>query len=81
MAHKHIIYSTPLTDVGFAIKSRLLALNRTDVWLFDEIEKRSGKSIDHSYFNRLITGKEKSKPKMELIEEILSEEEERQKGE
>ena len=69
---------TPIT--GLQVKHRLLDIGKRQSWLIDEMKKRDEKMyMDSSYMARLLDGQEKSAKKMQLIEEILTEEEERQK--
>lgn len=66
---------------GIQVKHRLLDLGKRQSWLIAEMKKRNDKMyMNSSYMARLLDGTEKSAPKMEMIEQILSEEEERQRS-
>ena len=70
--------STTLT--GIQVKHRLLDLGKRQAWLIEQMKKKNKDMfMDSSYMARLLDGTEKSAPKMKMIEEILQEEEERQK--
>lgn len=65
---------------GLQVKHRLLDLGKKQSWLIGELKKKdSDMFMDSSYMTRLLDGKEKSAPKMQLIDQILKEEEDRQK--
>lgn len=66
---------------GIRVKHRLLDLGKRQTWLIEEMKKREpDKYIDSGYMARILNGTEISAPKMKLIDEILTEEEERQNG-
>lgn len=67
------------TDFGKAVKIRLVEMDKTQVWLIDQVKERTGdKSFDSSWLHRILTGKTsgevgyKGKPgKAVVIREIL----------
>lgn len=70
--------NAPCLD-GIRVKHRLLDLGKRQSWLIDEMKKRDADMyLDSSYMTRLLNGQETSAPKMTLIDQILTEEEERQ---
>lgn len=64
---------------GVRVKHRLLDLGKRQAWLIEEMKKKDPEMyLDSSYMTRLLDGREKSAPKMTLINQILEEEEKRQ---
>lgn len=64
---------------GLRVKHRLLDLGKRQAWLIEEMKKKDSEMyLDSSYMTRLLDGREKSAPKMTLINQILEEEEKRQ---
>lgn len=68
-----------LCAFGKNVKHRLIDLDKTNGWLIDEIKRRSDGYMDTSFMAKLMSGKVTSKPKENLINQILQEEEERQR--
>ena len=67
---------------GIQVKHRLLDLGKRQSWLISEMKKRNPNMfLDSSYMARLLDGTETSAPKMKLIDQILTEEEGRQRHE
>ncbi len=62
---------TQLNDFGVTVKKRLIDIGKNQAWLIDEGKSRSGKYMDNSYLNRLMTSKATSSPMVETIKEIL----------
>ena len=60
-----------LSDFGVAVKKRLVDLNRTQKWLVDEVQSRTGKYFDNGYLQKLMTGRATSEPMRSVICEIL----------
>lgn len=67
------------SDFGKAVKIRLIELEKTQNWLIEQVEKKTGDFFDSSYLHRILTGKvpgetgRGGKPgKAEVIREILN---------
>ena len=60
-----------LTTFGKDIKKRLVDLEKPDVWLIEQVKKRTGLYFDSSYLYKIRTGKLKSPKILEAICEIL----------
>ena len=70
----------PTSPTGIQVKHRLLDIGKRQSWLIAEMKKRNENMfMDSSYMTRLLDGTEKSAAKMRIIDQILTEEEERQK--
>ncbi len=67
------------SDFGKAVKIRLIELEKTQNWLIEQVEEKTGDFFDSSYLHRILTGKvpgetgRGGKPgKAEVIREILN---------
>ena len=69
----------PLTPYGKEVKHRLIELDRTNGWLIEEVNKRREPKIDTSFMSKVLNGKVKNSRMTVIIDQILHEEEERQK--
>ena len=71
------------TDLGKAVKKRLIDLERTQAWLIEQVKEKTGdQSFDTSWLHRILSGKipasrgRGDKPgKAQVIREILGMEE------
>ena len=70
----------PLTEYGISVRTKLIQLNRNPTWLCAKISERGNCFMDTQYLNKILTGKIPGVKKVELINEILTEEEARQHG-
>lgn len=68
----------PLTDYGLTVRKKLLELNQNPTWLCEKISSTGGCYMDTQYLNKILSGKINSKSRVALIDQILTEEEERQ---
>lgn len=68
----------PLTPFGKEVKHRLIDLNKTNGWLVEEVKKKCQTKFDSSFMAKILNGKVENSAKKELINQILTEEEERQ---
>jgi len=59
------------TDFGKEVKHRLIDMDRTQAWLIDEIRTRTGKYMDQSYMNKILTGTESGASIIPVIREVL----------
>lgn len=60
-----------LNDFGVCVKKRLIDLNQNQAWLIDSVKRETGKYMDNSYLNKLMTGKATSEPMVMAIKKIL----------
>lgn len=70
----------PLTEYGLSVKKKLLELNQSSAWLAESVAVRGNCYMDVQYLNKICNGKATSQNKIALINQILDEEEARQKG-
>lgn len=59
-------------ELRISVKMALLKMDKTELWLFDEVKKRTGKYIDHSYLSKILRGKRRAPEIVESIKEILN---------
>ena len=64
-------YKRPLNEFGKKVRIRLIELNKPQAWLIEEVQRRTGKYFDSSYFYKLSTGGARSKPMEQVILDIL----------
>lgn len=64
-------YKRPLNEFGKKVRIRLIELNKPQAWLIEEVQRRTGKYFDSSYFYKLSTGGAQSKPMERVILNIL----------
>lgn len=60
-----------LSDYGLAIKMRLLELGKSQEWLIEQVESRTGLYFDSGYMHKVLCGTAKSENILTAINEIL----------
>ena len=60
-----------ITDYGKSIKHRLIDIDKSQKWLIEEVQKRTGLYFDTSYMGKIMVGKEKNRKIITAINEIL----------
>lgn len=62
----------PLTEYGIEVKTKLMRLNKTQVWLIDEVKKLlPDVYLDSSNLYKILTGEIKSSVIKTAIDQIL----------
>ena len=64
-----------ITDFGLCVKTELLKKSRTQKWLEEEVEKKTGLFMDGGYMYKILTGRRNAPKVVEAIREILEIEE------
>ena len=59
------------TDWGLAVKTELLCRGKTQIWLEEEVTKRTGLFIDNGYIYKILTGQRNAPKIVKAINEIL----------
>lgn len=59
------------TDFGKEVKHRLIDLGKTQEWLIEEVRQKTGKYMDASYMNKILTGAESGVNIVPAIRETL----------
>lgn len=62
----------PLTSFGKDIKRRLLDLDQKQIWLIEEVHKRTGLYFDSSYLYKIFTGRQMTPKIVQAICETLN---------
>jgi hypothetical protein len=52
-----LVENAVLTSFGKQIKKRLVDLDRTQVWLIDQVRQTTGRYFDRSYLHKIQTGR------------------------
>ena len=60
-----------LSEFGKQVKKKLIDLNKSQAWLIEEVNKKTGLYFDNSYMYKIQTGKKTTPKIMEAISEIL----------
>lgn len=60
-----------LTEFGKDISKKLIDLDRPQVWLIDEVKKKTGLYFDDSYLYKIKTGQVATPKIVQAIREIL----------
>ena len=61
----------PTTDYGKAVRQKLIAEEKTQRWLEEQITEKTGLYCDRSLLNRIFTGEMPGKKIVSAINEIL----------
>lgn len=61
-----------LTPFGKEIKRRLVDLDKTQVWLMQQVHEKTGLYIDHSYLFKIMAGRLSTPKIVKAICDILS---------
>ncbi len=59
------------TDFGMAVKSALYRQGKTQIWLIDQISKKTGLFVDNGYLYKILTGQRNAPKVVQAIREIL----------
>ena len=59
------------TDFGVAVKTKLLLIGKTQLWLQDEASKKTGLFVDNGYLYKILTGERNAPKVVQAIREIL----------
>lgn len=59
------------TSFGLCVKTKLLTIGKTQVWLIDRIREKTGMFMDDSYLFKILTGQRNAPKIVEAIQEIL----------
>lgn len=59
------------TEFGLSVKTKLIRLGKTQKWLEEEVNKRTGKFMDDSLMYKILTGDRKASKMVATICEIL----------
>jgi hypothetical protein len=60
------------SDFGLSVKTELLRQGKSQKWLAEAVNKKTGLFIDDSYMYKIITGQRNSQKIVDAICEILS---------
>ena len=60
-----------LSEFGKQVKKKLIDLNKSQTWVIEEVNKKTGLYFDSSYMYKIQTGKKTTPKIMEAISEIL----------
>jgi transcriptional regulator with XRE-family HTH domain len=60
-----------VTEYGKQIKKRLIDLDKKQVWLIEEVQKKTGLYFDDSYLSKILNGKIATPGMLEAINETL----------
>lgn len=63
------------SDFGLCVKTKLLQMGKSQNWLIDEVNKKTGLFVDSGYMYKILTGKRKAPKIVKAIKEILNIEE------
>ena len=68
-----------ISDFGLCVKVKLLQKQKTQMWLTEEVTRKTGLYVDSGYMYKILTGQRNAPKIVDAICEILSIEQERQK--
>lgn len=74
--HKYggeILRKIPLTDYGKSVKKRLIEMDKSQEWLIEQLKRKTGKFVDSSLLNKILTGKSNSLTIKSALDEIIKE--------
>lgn len=74
--HKYggdILRKIPLTEYGKSVKKRLIEMDKSQAWLIEQLKRKTGKFVDSSLLNKILTGKSNSSTIISAINELISE--------
>lgn len=60
------------SDYGKEIKKRLIDMDKTQVWLIDQVKERTGLFFDSSYLYKVMTGTLRTPTIVSAINEVLN---------
>ncbi len=60
-----------LTEFGKEVKKRLVDMNQRQVWLVDQVRKKTGLYFDDSYLGKILSGRLSTPKIVQAIREIL----------
>ena len=60
-----------MTDFGIEIKMELLKQNKTQKWLQEQVQEKTGLYFDSSYLHKILTGTSNPEHIKSVIREIL----------
>ena len=63
--------NTGLTVFGKAIKKRLIDIEQTQVWLIEQVKRKTGLYFDRSYMYKIQTGQVATPKIVQAIRDIL----------
>ena len=74
-----MVEKKPLTPYGREVKHRLIDVGRTPGWLVFQVKERGHQKFDSSFLAKILNGKVQQSGYANLINQILTEEEAKQK--
>lgn len=63
----------PLTEYGKSVKKRLIEMDKSQEWLIEQLKRKTGKFVDSSLLNKILTGKSNSSTIISAINELINE--------
>lgn len=60
-----------MTEYGRIVKKRLIEMDKSQVWLMEEIQKRRHGFMDSSYLSKILSGNRKAENIRCIINDIL----------
>lgn len=61
-----------MTEFGKKVRFALIDLDMSQKWLIEQVEKKTGRYMDHSYLRRILTGKCNNQKIVKAISDILN---------
>lgn len=61
-----------MTEFEKKVKIALIRLGKSQKWLIEQIEEKTGGYMDHSYLRRILTGKCNTPKMVKAISDILN---------
>lgn len=73
MERRNILSNLPkFSEFGLCVKTELLKKNRSQLWLEEEITKKTGLYVDSGYMYKILTGQRNAPKIVEAICDILN---------